>query len=175
MAPMCMRVWVYLCVCICVCVCVSICVCVYICICVYTRVSVSTWVCVRMCVTVSSMYLCGCMCLYMCVHVVCVMYLCFCGEGGGRESPLLLCYSLDSPWTNRQVVESPDITLEKKHHKVALASWQNFFFFMLLFFFSNGIRSHHFMGNRWRNSGNGGRFYFGELQNHCRWWLQPWS
>ena len=26
---------------------------------------------------------------------------------------------------------------------------------------------------RWRNSGNSGRLYFGGLQNHCRWWLQP--
>ena len=29
--------------------------------------------------------------------------------------------------------------------------------------------SHHFMGNRWGNSGNSDRLYFGELQNHCRW------
>ena len=32
-----------------------------------------------------------------------------------------------------------------------------------------GIRSHHFMGNRWGNSGNSVRFYFFGLQNHCRW------
>ena len=32
-----------------------------------------------------------------------------------------------------------------------------------------GIWSHHFMGNRGGNSGNSGRFYFGGLQNHCRW------
>ena len=25
------------------------------------------------------------------------------------------------------------------------------------------------MGNRWGNSGNSGRLYFGGLQNHCRW------
>ena len=24
-------------------------------------------------------------------------------------------------------------------------------------------------------SGNSGRFYFLRLQNHCRWWLQPWN
>ena len=24
------------------------------------------------------------------------------------------------------------------------------------------------------NNGNGERLYFGGLQNHCRWWLQPW-
>ena len=29
----------------------------------------------------------------------------------------------------------------------------------------------HFMGNRWGDSGNSVRFYFGGLQNHCRWWL----
>ena len=31
------------------------------------------------------------------------------------------------------------------------------------------IRSHHFMGNRWGNSGNSVRLYFLGLQNHCRW------
>ena len=28
---------------------------------------------------------------------------------------------------------------------------------------------HHFMANRWGNSGNGDRLNFGGLQNHCRW------
>ena len=31
------------------------------------------------------------------------------------------------------------------------------------------LRSCHFMGNRWRNSGNSVRLYFEGLQNHCRW------
>ena len=31
------------------------------------------------------------------------------------------------------------------------------------------MASHHFMGNRWGNSGNSVRFYFVGLQNHCRW------
>ena len=31
------------------------------------------------------------------------------------------------------------------------------------------ISSHHFTGNRWGNSGNSVRLYFGALQNHCRW------
>ena len=35
----------------------------------------------------------------------------------------------------------------------------------------HGIWSHHFMANRWGNSGNSGWLYFGGLQNHCRWWL----
>ena len=33
----------------------------------------------------------------------------------------------------------------------------------------HGIRSHHFMANRWGNSGNSVRLYFWGLQNHCRW------
>ena len=33
----------------------------------------------------------------------------------------------------------------------------------------HGIWFHHFMGNRWGNSGNRGRLYFWGLQNHCRW------
>ena len=33
----------------------------------------------------------------------------------------------------------------------------------------HGIRSHHFMGNRWGNSGNSIRLYFFEPPNHCRW------
>ena len=37
------------------------------------------------------------------------------------------------------------------------------------------IGSHHFMANRWGNNGNSEIIYFGVLQNHCRWWLQPWN
>ena len=37
--------------------------------------------------------------------------------------------------------------------------------------------SHHSMENRWGNNGNSERLYFGGggVQNHCRWWLQPWN
>ena len=31
------------------------------------------------------------------------------------------------------------------------------------------------MANGWLNNGNNERLYFGGLQNHCRWWLQPWN
>ena len=34
----------------------------------------------------------------------------------------------------------------------------------------HGIWSHHFIANRWGNSGNSDRLYFGGLQNHCRWY-----
>ena len=33
----------------------------------------------------------------------------------------------------------------------------------------NGIRSHHFMANRWGNNENSVRLYFLGLQNKCRW------
>ena len=33
----------------------------------------------------------------------------------------------------------------------------------------HGIQSHHFMANRWGNNGNGEKFYFLGLHNHCRW------
>ena len=33
----------------------------------------------------------------------------------------------------------------------------------------HGIWSHHFMANRWGNSGNSDRLYFLGLQDHCRW------
>ena len=36
----------------------------------------------------------------------------------------------------------------------------------------HGIRSHHFMTNRWGNNGNSERLYILGLQNHCRWGLQ---
>ena len=39
----------------------------------------------------------------------------------------------------------------------------------------HGIWSHHFMANRWWNNGNNDRLYFLGLENHCRWWLQPWN
>ena len=31
------------------------------------------------------------------------------------------------------------------------------------------------MANRWGNSGNSERLYFGGFQNQCRWWLQSWN
>ena len=31
------------------------------------------------------------------------------------------------------------------------------------------------MANRWGNNGNSDRLNFLGLQNHCRWWVQPWN
>ena len=37
------------------------------------------------------------------------------------------------------------------------------------------LRSHHFFTKSWGNNGNSERLYFSGLQNHWRWWLQPWN
>ena len=34
---------------------------------------------------------------------------------------------------------------------------------------SEKVVFHHFIANRWGNSGNSDRLYFWGLQNHCRW------
>ena len=34
---------------------------------------------------------------------------------------------------------------------------------------NHGIQSHHFLTNRWGNSGNSVRFHFLGLHNHCGW------
>ena len=34
---------------------------------------------------------------------------------------------------------------------------------------------HHFMANRWGNSGKSGWLYCFGLQNHGRWWLHLWN
>ena len=39
----------------------------------------------------------------------------------------------------------------------------------------HGIQFHPCMANRWGKSRSINRFYFLGLQNHCRWWLQPWN
>ena len=43
---------------------------------------------------------------------------------------------------------------------------------------SDGTGCHdlsHFIAHRWGNSGNCDRLFIFGLQNHCRWWLQPWN
>ena len=37
------------------------------------------------------------------------------------------------------------------------------------------MKYHHFKVYRWGNNRNSERLYFLGLQNHCRWWLQPWN
>ena len=49
-------------------------------------------------------------------------------------------------------VESEKVGLKLNIQKMKIMAW-----------------SHHFLGNRWGNSGNSGRLYFFGLQNHCRW------
>ena len=63
------------------------------------------------------------------------------------------------PWTARRSYQSNLKEISPQHSKNE----------------DHGIWSHHFMANRWGNSGNSVRVYFSGLQNHCRWWLQPWN
>ena len=37
------------------------------------------------------------------------------------------------------------------------------------------IQKTKIIANRWGNNGNSDRLYSFGLQNHCRWWLQPWN
>ena len=37
------------------------------------------------------------------------------------------------------------------------------------------MASHHFMANRSKTMETVTDFILGGLQNHCRWWLQPWN
>ena len=60
-------------------------------------------------------------------------------------------------------------------HVLLKPGLENFEHYFARVWEDHGIWSHHFMGNRWGNSGNSVRLYFWGLQNHCRWWLEPWN
>ena len=53
---------------------------------------------------------------------------------------------------------------------IVLVYWTGVFYCIGVLNFDN-----HFITNRWGNSRNSGWLYLGGLQNHCRWWLQPWN
>ena len=53
---------------------------------------------------------------------------------------------------SKEELKSLLLKLKEEGEKVGLKLW-----------------SHHFMANRWGNSGNSVRLYFWGLQNHCRW------
>ena len=67
-------------------------------------------------------------------------------------------------WTQRWTKEPLD--------ESERGEWKSWLKTQHLEYYDHGIWSHHFMANRW---GNSVRLYFGGLQNHCRWWLQPWN
>ena len=53
--------------------------------------------------------------------------------------------------------------------KVKKGGWKSWLKMQYSEYKDHGIRSHHFMANRWGNNGNNERFYFLGLQNHCSW------
>ena len=77
-----------------------------------------------------------------------------------RRNINILRYADDTTLMAESEEESLLMKVKEESEKVGLKLSENK---------DHGIRSHHFMGNRWGNSGNSVRLYFGGLQNHCRW------
>ena len=79
-------------------------------------------------------------------------------------TPFLISQQLTWLFTSCCVAEAwPPLSLAKSRYR---SFWCRPF---EIFTHNSGIRSHHFMANRWGNSGNSVRHYFGGFQNHCRW------
>ena len=74
-----------------------------------------------------------------------------------NEHPGLISFRMD--WLDLLAVQGTLKSLLQHHSsKTSILRLSAFF----------TIWSHHFMGNRWRNSGNSGWLYFSGFQNHCR-------
>ena len=109
------------------------------------------------------------------------------GEGNGNP---LQYYCLENPmdWGRSLVGYNPwghkDSDMTEQLHFTSLHSITREFgwlVWLLTAMQRNGLWELHktrrgiFMENRWGNSGSSVRLYFSGLQNHCRWWLQPWN
>ena len=125
------------CVCVCVCVHAGVCVCVCACMCVMLGACVRKcmYACVYACLYVSTC-VCGCRCVrvYMCV-CVCMCFLCMC---------VSVCV-----WMRVRVCGFLGVCVCVLCVCVRVYAC---------------VRSHHFMGNRWGNSGNSIRLYFSGFQ-----------
>ena len=79
-------------------------------------------------------------------------------------------------WTGWISLQSKGLSKEPS----SIPQFKSIIFSALSFLHSPTLTSIHdhwkqFMANRWGKNGNGNRLYFLGLQNHCRWWLQPWN
>ena len=84
------------------------------------------------------------------------------------KSPALACgYPVFIAAFIENAVLSPMICLGNNHLTIYARIY--FWGLSILFTWSISLSFHRFMGNRWGNSGNSVRLYFGGLQNHCRW------
>ena len=113
-----------------------------------------------------------------------------------NEHPRLISFKMN--WLDRLAVQGTFKSLLQHHSSKASILWHSAFFIVQIShpYITTGKTialtrwtfvgkvmslslslsgSHHFMANRWRNKGNSHRTYFHGLQNHCRWWLQPWN
>ena len=67
---------------------------------------------------------------------------------------------------------------ESGHSKRTMWKLYHFYYLALevpIITYTNSPKSCHFMANRWGNNENSERLYLFGLQNHFRWWLQPWN
>ena len=83
----------------------------------------------------------------------------------------LMSFCID--WLHLLAVQGTLKSLLQQHNLKASILWCSAFFMVQLL--HPYITTEIYMGNRWGNSGNSVRLYFGGLQNHRRWWLQPWN
>ena len=95
-----------------------------------------------------------------------------------NEHPGLISFRMD--WLDLLAAQGTLKSLLQHHSLKASVLWHSAFFTVQLSHpymttgetienEDHGISSHHFMGNRWGNSGNSARLYSSGLQNHCRW------
>ena len=69
-------------------------------------------------------------------------------------------------WMNLEHIMQSDVSQKEKD--------KYYIHYNIILYYITHI-SHHFMANRWGKGRNSDRLYFWGLQNHCRWWLQPWN
>ena len=90
-------------------------------------------------------------------------------DGGILPGLLSLGIHLPQVSQHPEFKESPGDQAPQQPLKQDIINTDIFHFHYLFYTFGN------FEPSRWGNSGNNGWLYFRGLQNHCRWWLQPWN
>ena len=76
------------------------------------------------------------------------------------------------------LIDESSILVKEKNYSLGMGYiiriyWKFYTLILKIIPCYHGIQPNHFMVNRWGNNGNSE--LFSGLQNHCRWWLQPWN
>ena len=95
-----------------------------------------------------------------------------------NEHPGLISFRMD--WLDLLAVQGTLKSLLQQHNlKASIFRFSAFFTVQLSHPYMTTRKTialtHDFMANRWGNNGNSERYYLLGIQNHCRWWLQPWN